>query len=117
MNESKNFMLLFRFQPDFKHQPSEEELSEQKQQWGAFIGKVAIQEKLVSTYQLGFDGKQISSDLSETDGMHISGGNTLGGNMVIKANSMEEAVSIAKECPILKINGTVEVRSIVPMES
>lgn len=117
MSESKNFMLLFRFQPNFQYQPTKEELAQQKQQWGAFIGKVAIQEKLVSTYQLGFDGKQISADLNETDGVHIEQGNTLGGNMVVKANSLEEAVSIAKECPILKINGTVEVRSIIPMES
>ena len=110
-------MLLFRFQPDFNYQPTEEELAQQQQQWGEFIGNVAIQEKLVSTHQLGFEGITIAADLTETEGIHIAENQTLGGNMVIKANGLEEAVAIAKNCPILQMNGTVEVRSIIPMES
>jgi hypothetical protein len=35
--------------------------------------------------------------------------------MIIKANSVEEATSIAKNCPILHMGGSVEVRDIIPM--
>ncbi len=115
MSNSNNYMMLFRFEPDFSYQPSQEEMEAQHQQWGQFIGQLAIQEKLVETHQLGFEGKQISASLDVNEGIHIAEGNTLGGNMVVKANSLEEAVEIAKDCPILKMGGSVEVRSIIPM--
>ena len=117
MEASKQFMLLFRFTPDFDCQPSEAELQHQQKQWGEFIGTIALQDKLISTYQLGFEGIQIAADQTETDGIYLKEGHTLGGNMVIRAESLEDAVSLAKHCPILQSNGTVEVRRIVPMES
>ncbi|MEM8509632.1 MAG: YciI family protein [Bacteroidota bacterium] len=117
MEASKQFMLLFRFTPDFDYQPTEAELQDQQQQWGEFIGTIALQEKLVSTHQLGFEGVKIAADHTEISGIHLADGHTLGGNMVVRASSLEEAVSLAKHCPILQVNGTVEVRSIVPMAS
>ena len=58
----------------------------------------------------------MQSDLSTVDGIHIADQQTLGGNMVVKANSLEEATTMAKDCPIIKMGGTVEIRSIMPME-
>lgn len=49
------------------------------------------------------------------EGIHISDNQTLGGNMIIRANSINEAAEIAKNCPILSIGGMVEVRFIQPM--
>ena len=110
-------MMLFRFTPDFSYQPTEEDKAAMKEQWGSFIGNIAIAEKLVSTHQLGFEAKVIQPDLSEQDGILIAEKQTIGGNMIVKANSLEEASTLAKDCPILKMGGTVEVRSIMPMES
>lgn len=115
MQDSKQFMMIFRFQPNAEYQPTEAEMNESQQQWGAFIGKLAIKEKLVSTHQLGFEGVKISADLSVAEGITVAEGNTIGGNMVVVANNLEEATEMAKDCPILKMGGTVEVRSITPM--
>jgi hypothetical protein len=115
MIQTNEFMLLFRFEPSKDYQPTQAELNEQHQLWGAFIGKIAIAEKLVSTHQLGFTGKRISADKSVSDGLHIADKQTVGGNMIVKANSLEQAVEMAKECPILLMGGTVEVRNIMPM--
>jgi hypothetical protein len=115
MVQKNEFMLVFRYEPNFNYQPTEAELNEMHQQWGAFFGTLAIQEKLVSTHQLGFEGKQIFADQSVSDGIHISDKQTVGGNMIVKANTIEEAVEIGKNCPILLMGGTVEVRSIQPM--
>ncbi len=115
MVQKNEFMLVFRLEPSNNYQPTEVELNEMHQQWGAFIGNIAIQEKLVSTHQLSFEGKQISSDKSVTEGIHISESQTLGGNMIVRANSLDEAVEMAKNCPILVMGGTVEVRTIQPM--
>jgi hypothetical protein len=115
MEQKTEFMLVFRYEPNNNYQPTEAEMTEMHQQWGAFIGNIAIQEKLVSTYQLGFEGKQIAANKSVQEGIYIAGNLTLGGNMIVIANSLDEAVEMAKACPILLMGGTVEVRSIQPM--
>jgi len=115
MVQTNEFMLVFKFEPNFNYQPTELEMNEMHQQWGTFIGTIAIQEKLVSTHQLGFIGKQLLADKSIVEGIHISENLTIAGNMIIKANSLEEAVEIAKNCPILLTGGMVEVRAIQPM--
>ncbi len=115
MVQKNEFMLVFRYEPNNSYQPTEVEMNEMHQQWGVFIGNIAIQEKLVSTYQLSYEGKQIFADKSVMEGIHISDNQTLGGNMIVRANSINEAAEIAKNCPILSIGGMVEVRSIQPM--
>ncbi len=115
MVHTKEFMLLFRYEPSTNHQPTEAEMQEMHQQWGAFIGNIAIQEKLVSTYQLGFEGAQINANNTTADGIYIAKKQTVAGNMVLKAKNLEGAIAIAKNCPILLMGGSVEVRSIQPM--
>jgi hypothetical protein len=115
MNQEQIFMMVFRFTPNPGYKPSAEEQAQMRQQWGSFIGNIALKEKLVSTHQLGFEGKKISSDLTVSDGVVVQENQTLGGNMIVKANSMEEATEMAKACPIITMGGTVEVRSILPM--
>lgn len=109
-------MLLFRFEPDFGYQPTTAELAEQQQLWGSFIGNLAMQEKLVSTHQLGFEGRVLNGRLEISEGIHIAGKNAVGGNMVITANSIAEATEIGKGCPILSLGGNVEIREILPMD-
>lgn len=115
MKQTNEFMLVFRFEPTINYQPTEAELNEMHQQWGAFIGQMAILEKLVSTHQLSFVGKQIFADQSVHDGIHMANNQTLGGNMIVRANTLDEAVEMAKGCPILGMGGMVEVRAIQPM--
>jgi hypothetical protein len=114
MTQTSEFMLLFRFQPS-NEQPTPEQLQEMAKQWGEFIGNIAMQGKLVSTYQLGFEGKKIFANETTEDGFHIAEGQMVAGNMVLKAESLEVATELAKKCPILLMGGTVEVRTINPM--
>lgn len=116
MQKEQIFMMLFRFTPNFDYQPTETEQAQMHEQWGNFIGNIALKEKLVSTYQLGFEGKQISASLTISDGILIQENQTLGGNMIVKANSLEEATEMAKNSPIIAMGGTVEIRNIVLMD-
>lgn len=115
MIQKKQFMLLFRYEPNMNYQPTEAEISQMHQQWGTFIGNIAIKEKLVSTHQLGFQGKQISPDKSVVEGLHIADKQIVGGNMIVTAGNINEAVEMAKECPIISMGGTIEIRDITPM--
>ncbi len=114
MVQTNEFMLVFRLEPS-NQQPTAVEIDKMHQQWGAFIGNIAIQEKLVSTHQLSFEGKLIMADKSVTEGIHIAENLVIAGNMIVKANTLSEAVEIAKNCPILSMGGTVEVRGIQEM--
>lgn len=116
MKTEQTFMMVFRFTPNPEYKPTVKEMEQMRQNWGSFIGNIAIKEKLESTHQLGFEGKQISTNLSVTDGIMLSENQTISGNMIVKANSIEEAVEMAKDSPILKMGGSVEVRNIIPME-
>lgn len=114
METLQEFMLLFRMEPS-NEQPTQEQLQEMEKQWGQFIGNIAMQGKLVSTYQLGFEGNKISSNQTIDNGFLIAENQMLAGNMVLKANSLEVATDLAKNCPILFMGGSVEVRTITPM--
>jgi hypothetical protein len=41
------------------------------------------------------------------------GDDTVGGYIIIEAENYEHAVKIAKDCPILENNGTVEIREVL----
>jgi hypothetical protein len=112
---AKEFMLLFSYEPNNDYKPTEAEMAQMHQEWGAFFGNVAGQGKLVSTYQLGFEGKQITPDKKTADGIYIANNMMVSGNMIVSAESLDEATEIAKLCPILNMGGVIEVRSIIPM--
>ena len=115
MTQEQNFMMVYRFTPDFSHRPTEEELAQMQQQWGTYIGGIAQSGKLVSTHRLGFEGKCVLADGTVKDEIVVAEGQIVSGNMVVKADSFEEAVELAKGCPILHAGGSVEVRPIMPM--
>jgi len=53
-----------------------------------------------------------------SDGTITTGGSTkMSGYTIIKADSMEVALSIAKACPFLDIGGSLEVSELVEMPS
>jgi hypothetical protein len=44
------------------------------------------------------------------------GSDTVGGFIIVEADNYEKAVEIAKGCPMLENNGTVEIREVVPKD-
>ncbi|WP_010134456.1 YciI family protein [Ochrovirga pacifica] len=115
MAELQEFMFLFRYSPNLEHTPTKEELAQQEKDWGAFIGKMAAQAKLVNVYQLDVQGVVQHSDLSEPAQMYVAENMAVGGTMVVKATDIAEAVTLSKLCPIFKIGGSVEIHPIIPM--
>lgn len=111
----KDFMLLFRFDPASSEAPTPEALALMEKQWGHFIGSVAAGGRLVSTHQLGEELRIVHPESVANLTAEATGTHMIGGNMVLKASSVEEAASLASGCPILLMGGYVEIRDIVPM--
>lgn len=113
MTQLHEFMLLFRFDLSASA-PQPEVEAEMHKQWGSFIGKLAMSGALVGTHQLGDSGK-ILNGTATLDGVHSAENTVLGGTLLLKAPTIEAAAELAKDCPILAMGGTVEVRDVIPV--
>ena len=79
-------------------------------------GSIAAQNKLASPgNRLSTEGSVIKPEGIVTNGPYVEIKEAIGGYIIVKADSLDEAVALAKGCPILAIKGNVEVRTIIPM--
>jgi hypothetical protein len=109
----KEFMMIFRMAPMADFQPTPEQMQESIKQWQDWIGGIAAQGKFSSTNQLGFTGKTLKADGVVTDGPYAEVKEIVGGYIIVNANDIDDALELAKGCPILFIGGHVEVRDIM----
>jgi hypothetical protein len=114
MNE---FLLIFR--RDYKAnniQTSPEQLQNMMKEWQNWIGNIAARSKLVNSgNRLSDDGRIVKPGALVTNGPFVELKEFIGGYIIIRAESLDEAAEISKGCPILSVGGNVEVRTIVPM--
>lgn len=109
----KEYLLIFR--NDFNSLPkgSPEEMQAMTKKWMDWIGGIAAQNKLVDRgNRLASTGKVLKPDNVITDGPYSEVKESVGGYSIIKVDSYDEAVEIAKGCPVLTLGGNVEVREI-----
>lgn len=111
MEKLKDFMLLFRMEIQPQLKTSQDELLSIKRAWAEWIGGIARQARLVSSHQLGFEGKTIASLTEISPGIFREVNLAVSGVMVLKAVNLEEAAQMAKNCPILNMGGSVEIRN------
>ena len=61
-------------------------------------------------------GRYVSKDMVLSDGPFIEAKESVGGYLIVNAKDIDHAVEISKDCPILEVNGKVEVRLMLKME-
>jgi hypothetical protein len=108
-----DFMLIFRHQ-DGNKVASPEQIQIWMKQTMDWIGGIAAQNKYSGGSGLLFDdAKVVGSNKLVTNGPFGEIKETIGGYIIVKADSVEEAVEFAKGSPVLQGEGnTVEVRKI-----
>lgn len=110
----KEYMMIFRNEK-MGAAPSEAEMTAAVKQWQSWISGIAAKGKFSSTNRLLPEGKTISPDKMVTDGPYMEVKEMIGGYLVVKANSIDEALEMAKGCPNLAY-GKVEVRAVMPID-
>ena len=110
MNE---FMLIFRHEDGLKV-ASPEQIQFWMKQTRDWIGGIAAQNKFVGGNGLPFDeARVVKHNNVVTNGPFGEIKETIGGYIIVKAGSVDEAVEFAKGCPVLQGDGnSVEVRKI-----
>jgi len=109
----KEFMLLFR-QPSYDYsKASPSEMQALAKKWQEWVGKIAAQGKLVGNGQrLATEGKVLKRGGVITDGPFVEIKERLGSFIVVKAENLDEATTLAHGCPALDADGSVEIRPI-----
>ncbi len=107
------FILIFRHEDGAKL-ASPEQMQAWMKQTMDWIGGIAAQNKFVSGTGLPFDdARVVRSNKMVTNGPFGEIKETIGGFIIVKAGTVEEAVEFAKGSPVLQGEGnTVEVRKI-----
>jgi hypothetical protein len=109
----KDFMLIFR-QPSYDYSnTSPNEMQALAKKWQDWAGGISAQGKLVSNgNRLALEGKVLKTGGVVTDGPFVETREILGSFIIVKADSLEEATTLAHGCPALEAGGSVEIRPI-----
>lgn len=107
-------MLLFR-QPNYDYSnAAPADFKALAKKWQDWVGGIAAQGKLASNGpRLSLEGKVLKAGGVVTDGPFVEIREMLGSFIIVRADSLEEATTLAHGCPALDANGSVEVRPIM----
>lgn len=109
----KEFALIFRLKDISDFQPSPEQMQE-RMNW---LAGIAAQNKLVDKGNTLLpstgSAKTVKPDNVVTDGPYTEIKEFISGYIVVKADSIHEAVAMAKSNPVFKIGGSIEVREVL----
>lgn len=110
----KEFALLFRQTNYDLSNVLPTEMQAILQKWQDWKGKLEAQGKLASPGQrLATDGKVLKPGGVVTDGPFVEIRERLAGFLVVKAENLEEATTLAHGCPVLDVGGSVEIRELL----
>lgn len=107
----KEFALIFRLSKDSETKPSPEQLQE-RMNW---LAGIAAQNKLANKGNTlsPMAAKTVKPDNVVTDGPFTEIKEFVSGYMIVKTETIEEAVELAKANPIFKVGGSIEVREVM----
>ena len=109
----KEFALIFRLDDIADFKPSPEQMQERM----TWLAGIAAQHKLVdkgnSLLPSSGSAKTVKGVDVVTDGPFTEIKEFIVGYVIVKTEDIEEAVAMAKENPIFKIGGSIEVREIL----
>jgi hypothetical protein len=110
----KDFMFIFRgpSPEDMNWTPEQSQAAMQK--WFNWIGDMSAKGRYVGGNPLARAGKTIQGNKPVvTDGPFAEGKELLGGYIIVKAESVEEATQMAFGFPDFHLDGSVEVREMI----
>lgn len=109
----KEFALIFRMSKHADAQPTPEQIQE-RTNW---LASIAAQNKLVDKGNSlsATNARVVNNGTAITDGPYTEIKEFISGYVIIKTETLDEAVELAKANPIYKIGGSIEVREVVKL--
>ena len=113
----EKFMLIFRQNPAAVQNAAPEQIQANLERWITWLNDLGQQGKLAGGEQLTPKAKVVTNKLIVTDGPFTEAKEIVGGFVIINAANIDEALEIAKTCPNLEFEGSVEVRQVLVQNS
>jgi hypothetical protein len=111
----KDFVFLFKGGLDFST-ATPEQIQQAMMKWKTWIDELTKDGRYNGGNRLGPDSTVIKGSKKQiTDGPHTESKEIVGGFIAIKAADKQEAIELAKGCPIFNWDGIVEVREVAKM--
>ncbi len=107
------YLLLYRSpEANAKHQPSPEEMQGMFKAWDAW--KEKFKDNIVDQGDgLKPDGRVLGPKNEIIDGPFVEAKEVMGGFSIISAADFEQALTVARECPVRQIPGnSIEIREL-----
>ena len=106
-------MLLFR-DTSWHRGMSPQELQKVTDRWMAWHNRLTEQGKVTAGHPLVHEGKIVSGKNGQfvADGPFAESKEAIGGYFLLNVETIEEALTVAKDCPGLSYGMTVEVRPV-----
>jgi hypothetical protein len=116
----KEFALIFHVSGQLGADVSPAEMQQRLTTWMNWMGGIAAKDRLVNNgNRLGIKGsKWVGPDKVVSDGPYTEVKEFINGYVIVRAETPEEAVEFAKDCPIVVgAIGKVEVRPLVASDN
>ncbi len=112
-NKPSEYMLLFRG-TDWAKGLSPDEMQHVANQWMAWFKGLMEQGKAIAGNPLEREGKIVSGKNGRviSDGPFAESKEAIGGYFLLRVDTLDEAVAIAKQCPGLPYGAQIEVRPV-----
>lgn len=113
----QQYLLIFRMDITTPGaQPTPEQMEHYMRDWMAWLGDIETKGMLAGGNHLSPAGKVLKPGGNITEGPYTINTESVAGYIVIQAGSEDEALDVARQCPILNGEGTnVELRATAPM--
>ena len=112
----KEFVMIIRLEQLPEKNFSPEEMQNGMTVWEKWVNDIIARDILVSRgNRLSDDGRTIRDGKVITNGPFVETKEIIGGYLIIRANSIDEAADIAKSAPIVG-TGSIEIRGLYTHE-
>ena len=108
---NNGYMLIFR-STDWYKGLSPEQMQQIADQWMAWFNRLNYEGKCIAGNPLEREGKIVGKNRIISDGPFAESKESIGGYFLLKVGSLDEAVTIAQQCPGLPFGIRVEVRPV-----
>ena len=112
-----NFMYLFRHNHAALRSMSPEQMQQLTKKWMGWTDTLKKNGHFKQAGERLDEAGKVVRGKSKiiTDGPFVEAKDSIGGYMLVEAKDLAQAVELAKGCPILEGDGSVEIRPIVSM--
>ena len=110
----KEYLLLLRGGKPMTSK-SDAETKAELQAWGRYMEDLTKKGQLSGGLPLQSGGRTISASSTSPEAVTSAREGIVGGYLIVKADSLDDATKIAKACPHIANEGNIEVREIAPM--